>query len=339
MASPPPNFDLGFLIQSMAAGTFRKATSDERSAVEYLERHHGQPAGDPNFSARIPLKALMRRDLTAGTASAGGFLVDNRVQPYAPALLPKSVVLRAGAKLVTVSGGNQSAPSGETGATATWLQAESTAIPESTPVLSTAAATPKTLACFVECSRQLLLQSNAGAIIKRELTNAAAAALDAAVIAGSGAAGQPLGIIGTPGIGSVTGTTLGHAGLTEMQQDILDANAGSNPATCAYLTTPATAKLLNSRQRFTGTDSPLWAGALGEGTVEGIRGFSTKNVPASSVLYGDFSEVEILQWDTAELMADPYTRMKENIVAVRLMISVDVIVRHAAAFSLATGVT
>ncbi|MCE7902879.1 MAG: phage major capsid protein [Gammaproteobacteria bacterium PRO9] len=334
-----PDFDLGLAIASLAAGTYRKATTDERSTSEYLERKYGQPQGDPNFSIKIPRRALLSRDLTAGIANAGGFLVDNRVQPYAPTLLPKSVVLRAGARLVPVSGGNLSTPVGAGSASTTWLQAENTTIPESTPVLSTVAATPKTLAVFVEVSRQLLLQSNAGDIVRREITNAAAAELDRAVIAGSGAAGEPLGIIGTPGIGSVTGTTLSHAGLMELQQGILDANAGENPSSCAYVTTPTVAKLLNSRQRFTGSDTPLWQGALGEGLVGGARAFSTRNAPAASVLYGDFSEVTILQWDTAELMADPYTQMQQAIIGIRLMLSVDVVVRHAAAFSLATGVT
>lgn len=334
-----PEFDLDLAIASLAAGTYRKATTSERSTSEYLERKYGAPSGDPNFSVRIPRKALQRRDLTASTASAGGYLVDGRVLDYAASLLPKSVCLRAGAKLVPVSGGNLSTPVGAGSATATWLQAENTTIPESTPVLSTAAATPKTLAVFVECSRQLLLQSNAGDIVRREITNAAAAELDRAVIAGSGAGGEPLGIIATPGVGSVTGTTLSHAGLVEMQQDVLDANAGENPGTCSFVTTPTVAKLLNSRQRFTGSDTPLWQGALGEGTVEGIRGFSTKNAPASTVLYGDFSEMEILQWGTMELMVDPHTKMKQAIVGIRLMLSVDVVVRHPAAFSLATGVT
>lgn len=330
-------FDLGFLITSMAAGTFRKQVSDERSAAESLERRHGPVTGDPHFRCRIPAAAL--RDLTVASGSGGGYLVDSRQTAYAPALQPHSVALKAGAVVVPVSGSSVMAPRGATAASATWLASESAQATESQPALATVAATPRILSCFVEVSRQLLLQSNAGDVIRRELTASAGAALDAAVLNGSGVSGEPLGIIGVAGIGSVTGTSLGVAGITELQTDVVTAKAGHDPATCAYVGTIAVASLLKQRQKFAGTDSPLWQGPVAVGRVDEIRAFSTGGMPAGSLLYGDFSAVEIFQWDALEIAVDPFTKMKESIVGVRLLLAVDVVVRHPAAFSLATGVT
>jgi HK97 family phage major capsid protein len=330
-------FDIGFLVTAMAAGTFRKQVSDERSAAELLERRHGPVTGDPHFRCRIPAAAL--RDLTVASGSGGGYLVDSRAIDYAPALQPHSVVLKSGARVISVSGGSVLAPRGAAAASSTWLASESTQATESQPVLGTTTATPKMLSCFVEVSRQLLLQSNAGDVIRRELLASAGAALDVAALNGSGASGEPLGIIGTAGIGSVTGTSLGVAGITELQTDVATARAGHDPATCAYVGTIPVASLLKQRQKFSGTDSPLWQGPVAVGRVDEIRAFSTGGMPAGSLLYGDFSAVEIFQWDALEIAVDPFTKMQQSIIGIRLLLAVDVVVRHPAAFSLATGVT
>lgn len=332
-----PNFNLTRAIRGMASDQFRRVRSDEREIATRLEQEHGPMRGDSNYSCRLPSSAL--RDLTAGTASAGGFLVDGQNIGYAPALRPRSVVLQAGAQVVGVTGGATFVPRGASGITTSWLGTEATPATESQPVFGLAQASPKMLSAFCEVSRQLLLQSNADYVLQKEITAAAATALDAAVLNGSGAAGQPLGIIGTAGIGSVTGASLGYAGLVEFQQDVATAGGGHDPATCAYVAPIPVASILKQRQRFTGTDSPLWAGPLTAGRVDEIGAFATSGMPASTVLYGDFSEITIVMWDELQLEIDPFTKMQQSLIGVRLLLPLDVIVRHATAFSLATGVT
>lgn len=131
-----------------------------------------------------------------------------------------------------------------------------------------------------------------------------AVAVDAAAINGSGAAGQPTGILQTTGIGTVTGTGLTYDGCLEFQSDVLSANALVNSATCGYVAPVATAKLLANRQKFTGTDATLWSGNLADGQIAGF--------PA---MFANFAT---------------------GVIGVRAIYSVDIGLRYAGSFSVAT---
>lgn len=336
-------FSIAAAISGMATNTFRSARSYEREEAARLERLLGTPRGDPNYGCRIPASALLpasaSRGLTAGTGANGGYLVDDRNLGYAPALQPRSVVLKAGALVVPVRGGAVFVPKGSSGVTTYWLANEAATATESQPLFGMIQPAPKMLAAYCEVSRQLLLQSNAEEVLRQELAGAAAAALDAAVLNGSGASGQPAGIISTAGIGGVTGTSLAFAGITEFQQDVALANAGHDPGTCAYVTTPAVSGILKQRQRFSSNDTPIWEGPLTHGKVDGIDAYATTGMPASNLLYGDFSAVTVVIWDDLAIELNPFTKMPQSIVGVRLLLPMDVVVRYASAFSLATAVT
>lgn len=331
--------ELAPLIRALAAETFRSHRSDALNAVRELEERYGPPQLNPGFAARIPVSALATRDLVKGTGSAGGYLVDSRVAEYSAALRPKSVALRAGVPVIPVHLGDLVTPRGTTAASVTWLSTESTQATESQPAFAAGSLSPHHVACYLEVSRQLLLQSNAEDVIRRELTGAAATAIDAAVLTGSGSSGQPRGIINTSGIGSIVGASIGRSALVGAQTTVATAGAGHELATLAYLAPVAVAGLLMQRDRVSGTDSPLWRGAATEGEMVGVRAFASDNVPAGDLLYGDFAQAEIYQWESAELMVDPFTKMQQAIIGVRLIIAMDVAIRQPAAFTLATGVT
>jgi hypothetical protein len=60
---------------------------------------------------------------------------------------------------------------------------------------------------------------------------------------------------------------------------------------------------------------------------------------AANILFGDFSKVVLAEWGVLEVEVNPYANFAAGIVGVRAMYSIDVGVRYAAAFSLATSVT
>lgn len=170
-----------------------------------------------------------------------------------------------------------------------------------------------------------------------DLAKVIALAIDQGAINGSGASGQPTGIITTAGIGSVTGTSIAYAGIVEFQTDVAASNALTDG--CAYLAPPAVAGLLMQRQRFSGTDTPLWSGSVLDGLVGGFRASTTTQMPAANLLFGDFAQVVIGSWGVLEVMANPYAGFQAGIIGIRAFATVDVGVRQAAAFSLATGIT
>ena len=160
--------------------------------------------------------------------------------------------------------------------------------------------------------------------------------IDLAGIQGTGTE-QPTGITGTASIGAVTGTSLAYAGVLEFQADLAAANA-LVPG-CAYLTTPAVAALMAQRARFSSTDTPLWSGGVLDGQMAGFRATTTTQMTAATMLFGDFSQVIIGMWGDLELEVNPYANFAAGIIGVRAWATVDVGVRQAGAFALASSIT
>jgi hypothetical protein len=57
------------------------------------------------------------------------------------------------------------------------------------------------------------------------------------------------------------------------------------------------------------------------------------------MLYGDWDQVVIAEWGVLQVEVNPYANFQAGIIGVRAMVSVDVGLRYAAAFSLATSIT
>lgn len=310
----------------------------ELEAHRELSKRFATKRGKRSFF--VPLD-IQKRDLSAVTASAGGRLVATENMSFIEILRARSVAMRMGATNLTGLVGNVTVPTQTGAATAAWLANETTPASESDQTFGQMALSPKNVAAYTEVSRQLMLQSSPAAeqIVMNDLAAVVALAVDNASINGSGASGQPLGIVGTPGIGSVTGTTLAYAGVLEFQTDVLTANALVNPGTAGYVTTPVVAALLAGRSRFTNTDTPLWEGGLMDGRVAGLPAMSSTQIAAGRMLFGDFSQLVIAEWGALELDVNPYANFPAGITGVRAFYSVDIGVRYAAAFSYSTAIT
>lgn len=280
-----------------------------------------------------------RRDLTAGAAGAGGYLVETQNVGFIEMLRNRSVAFRMGARRLSGLVGNVTVPRQSVAGTAYWLANEATAITEGQQTFVQVALAAKNVGAYTEISRQLLLQSSPSAegIVSDDLAQIVALAADLAVLNGSGAAGQPTGIINTAGIGSVTGTTLGFSGILDFQTDV----AGSNvmPARGGYVTTPAVSALMMQRVKFANTASPLWEGNVWDGQMCGYPAMSSNQVPTANMLYGDWNEVIVGEWGVLEIEVNPYANFQAGIVGVRAIYSMDVAVRRAFAFALATVIT
>ena len=284
---------------------------------------------------------VQKRDLTAAVPTAGGNVVatDLQVNNFIDLLRARSRLAQLGATMLPGLVGNVGISKLTGAATAVWLTNENTGITESQQSLGQLTLSPKNLGAYTELSRQLMLQSTpaAEALVMNDLAQVLALAIDLAGFEGTGTAGQPLGIAGTPGIGAVVGTSLANAGVIEFQTDTASANALS--LSSAYITTPAVAGLLMQRQRFSGTDTPLWAGSVLDGQMGGFNATTSTQLTAASMIFGDFSQVVIGEWGMLEIALNPYANFTAAITGIRAIQSVDVGVRQAAAFSRATSIT
>lgn len=290
----------------------------------------------------IPADVLYhQRDLNVATAGAGGFLVGTSIGSFVEMLKNKSVSSAMGVQRVKNQRENVAWAKQTGGPTVVWQTNESAPATESTPSFVQMVATPKTVIAHHEVSRQAVNQiSPAGEqLFLSGLADGVALGGDQATLVGTGTAGQPTGIFNTAGIGTVTGASMDYTKLVEFQTDVSDASAALNPNALGYVTTPQVAALLKGRQRFTGTDSPLWRGQIAQGEIEGCRAMSSKQMPASSLLFGDWSTVFIVEWGVLAIEVNPFADFKNGVISIRGKWSMDVIVSHPQAFSLATSVS
>ena len=280
-----------------------------------------------------------RRDLTVGTTTAGGFLVETKNQSFIEVLRNRTVATRMGARVLSGLDGNVTIPRQTGAATAVWMANEASTLTESQQVFAQLALSPKTVGAYTEVSRQLMMQSSPAAegIVTADLAAVCAIAYDQAVISGSGASGQPTGITNTAGIGAVTGTSLAYAGILEFQTDV--ANANVMPVAGGYVTTPAVAALLMARVKFSSTASPLWEGNVWDGNMAGFQAMTSLQMASATMLFGDWSQVLIGEWGTLEIEVNPYANFQSAITGIRAIVSMDCGLRYAGAFSLASSIT
>jgi HK97 family phage major capsid protein len=326
-------------IRAMVDRNWEGAGFERECSEEILKRAGLSHA--PNGGFYVPYDVLAKRDMTAGTSNAGGYMVatDNLAGSFIDMLRNRSVVAKVGATMLSGLVGNVTIPKQTAAATAYWLSTEATAITESQQTLGQLAMSPKNVGAYTEVSRQLMLQSSPAidSLVMSDLAKVLGLAIDSAALSGSGASGQPTGIINTGGIGSVTGTSIAYAGIVEFQTDVAGANALAE--NCAYVTTPSVASLLKQRVKFTSTASPIWEGSVLDGNVDGFRAMSSLQVPSANILFGDFSQVVIGEWGMLEIAMNPYANFAAAITGIRAIQTVDVGIRQAGAFSLATSVT
>lgn len=334
-------------VRAAATGNWDKAGL-ELEAHNAIQKKLGASKTGGERSFYVPLEVQARpiaqggqRDLSAVTGSAGGFLVETANLSFIDILRARSVAMAMGATRLSGLVGNVTVPRQTGAATAVWLANETTAATESDQVFNQMALSPKNVAAYTEISRQLMMQSDPSAemLVMNDLAAVVALAVDNAAINGSGASGQPLGVVGTAGIGAVTGTTIAYSGVLEFQTDVLAANALVNAAATGYVATPAVAALLAGRSRFANTDTPLWEGGLLDGRVAGFRAMSSTQIAAGRMLFGDFSQLVVAEWGTLEVEVNPYANFPAGISGIRAFYTVDVGVRYAASFSYSTAIT
>jgi HK97 family phage major capsid protein len=311
-------------------GTSRSFDGVEAEAHQEIFKRLGPPAGtmNPHATFYVPYDVQIR-DITVaanpqlvGTTTTGSF-IDH--------LRNKQVLLRLGAQRLSGMRDNIALPRQTSAASPnhTWFTNEGTTATECNLVFNQVLGSPHTVGCYFELSNKIVKQSDPAseAVVSNTLANDLAVAGDAAGLNGSGASGEPLGIIGTSGVGTfAAGASMNFTQVVEAQTDICDANGVVNPGSLAYVTTPTVASLIKGRQRFTGTDSPLWRGAVHQGELEGVQALSTRNMPTGKMIYGDFSQAAVAEWGVLAIEVNPFANFQAGIIGVRGLWSMDILV-------------
>jgi HK97 family phage major capsid protein len=227
--------------------------------------------------------------------------------------------------------------------------------------------TPKQLGARSQYSRLMLQQATPDieSIVRNDLARVMALGIDSAAINGSGASGQPRGILNTSNIGSVAMGTNGAAlvnaatsGTTGLDQiflleravDVANALSGN----LYYLTNAkviAALKQLKSAQADYIWTTDRFNGTLGTaGNLNGSPCARSNQVPSnlvkgtsgavcSALLYGDFSQLVIGMWGGLEILPNPYgSGYTAGSVDIRAMQTCDIAVRHPESFAAITDI-
>lgn len=171
--------------------------------------------------------------------------------------------------------------------------------------------------------------------------------LDKAIINGSGVGAEPLGIMGTSGVASVSlganGGAIGWDAVLEMERLLASSNADAG--NLAYLTTPEARKKLKATLRVAGIASDfIWGDGSepGAGLVNGYAALASTSVPSnlvkgagtglSAVVFGNWSDLVVGDWSGLDLLVDPYTFSSSGTTRVVALMDVDIGLRRVESF-------
>ena len=277
---------------------------------------------------------VLRRDLVAGTATAGGNLVDDELLSGSFIDLLRNRLALAQAGMTTLTGlqGNISIPRQTSAATAYWV-GENASPTESQQAIDQVNMTPKTCGAFVDYSRRLLLQSSIDveAMVRDDLARVIALELDRVAIYGTGSSNQPLGINNTSGIGSQTLTSFGtFAEYIGMETDVAVANADAG--SLRYIVNASARGALKSTEKASGTAQFVFE----NNEINGYPVIVSNQLLNNDALFGDFSMLIMGMWSGLDLTVDPYAGATAGTVRIIALQDVDFAIKQAGAFCLAT---
>ena len=314
----------------------------------------------------VPFSALggQRATYVTSGATTGGNLVQTDLmdQDFIEFLRNNGVMLQLGVRTMPGLVGNVAIPRRSGVASTYYLSTQTTAITQSESTFDQVTLAPKNLAALSKYSRQTLLQGTPGIeeLVRRDLTDGINLAIDLGILNGSGASGQPTGILQTSGIGSVAMGTNGAAitmeKVVDLESAVMNVNGAVNPGNVAYLSNYkvlAALKKLRAGGSTTGDGPFLFntdGATLGRGpTPANLNGYplaSTNQVPSnlvkgssgsvcSALLMGDFSQAMVGFWGNGlEItVGEDQDDFSKALTSVRGIVTYDVAVRDPKSFA------
>jgi|GEM_PF-339411 len=334
------------------------STSGQKCPEMDISQELGRKMGRDTAGFFMPTNlpdAGQRAGLDSSTATKGAELKYIVPGDFIQLLRNKMLVLKLGAQLYPGLQGNVAFPRQTGAGTAAWLATENPGsdTADSNLLLDQVTLAAKTLLSTTSYSKQLLLQSAVPVeqMVRNDLAAIVALAVDLAAINGSGASGQPKGILNVSGIGSVALGTNGLAipsitPLVDLETQVALQNA--DIGTLGYLTTVGQRGVMKKTPAFSTAGAlPIWTeGPHGSdlGWVNGYVAGASAQVPSNltkgtsngichAVIFGNFAELLIGEWGALEILTDPFRLKKQAMIELTASYFCDVQVKHSASFA------
>lgn len=328
-------------MKAIQEGVRGNLTGLEREMHEEANREKSASGIYNESTISIPSFLSSKRALDVATEGTDLVATEN-ANSIIPVLRPNPIVDQMGATILSGLVGDIDLPRHSGATSATW-EGENDANAESTPTFNKISLSPNRLGAYTELSKQLLAQRSPSidAMVRGDLERAIATALDVAAINGTGS-GQPLGILGTSGIGDVAGGTNGavptFANIVGLETAVDTANALMG--NLGYLTTPGIKGALKTKVKESGQASYVYQS---DNTMNGYNAYVSSSVPSAltkgsssdchAIIFGNWSELIIAQWAGVDIVVDPYSLSKTAKIQLVINAWYDVAVRRAASFA------
>lgn len=241
-------------------------------------------------------------------------------------------------KRVTSMGGlvgNVDIPRQNSATQAYWV-GEGSAPTESDPGIDQISFSPKSLAAYTDITRRLMQQSTPDAelIVRNDLLKVMALALDKAVLYGSGAAGQPKGLLLQTGINAIDLAAAEPAWIEYVNMETEIAAADADVGTMSYVINATARGAAKTTQKFpaTPTGATIWEQG---NTINGYNVDVTNQLTAGDHFFGNWSDFIIAMWSGLDMMVDPYSLSTSGGTRIVVFQDVDMNVRHTASFTYA----
>ncbi|MEC3863307.1 phage major capsid protein [Mesobacterium sp. TK19101] len=297
----------------------------------------------------VPWEAL---EMRAGETTSDGTPNPMRTAPIIDRLFADSAATRMGGRMINVGVGEVEYPVTTSAVSAGWVGGEGQDAPG--PFAYTTLDRPmkpdNTLGITMKITRKALKQSGAGLeqAVRRDMNGAISEALDKAVFQGSGAAGEPTGLLAGAAGWGITETSIGaaasYAAFRAAAVRFMTANAASGPGAVNLLLRP---------ELFDGMDDDLIAGTaisewdrlvakLGKVNMSSNAlpvpvGDPAESVAVMTTTVGGVPPFFVASWGAVDLIRDPYSDAASGGLRLTALTTVDLTVSRSVQTEILTG--
>jgi HK97 family phage major capsid protein len=327
-------FNVANILRAEVTGDYSKAGFELEQSQEATRNYPSAPRG-----VVVPTEAILGRASITSTGNASGAVTtDLNSRMFIDNLRPQSSVMAAGATVMTGMDRNFTVPKLVTDATAQWL-AEGAAVTESAMDIGSISMSMKRVSATQSFTREALLQAqpNLDDLVRRNLGVVLSQAIDLAGLEGTGASGQPTGVLNTTGVSTLTaaGNTITHAealtALAAIEADNIDTtNAVFIMHPNDYARIAQTVVDAGSGQFVIDTQS---------NSILGRRVLQTTKATESKVYLGVYEHLLLAMFGGVDLVIDPYTNAASAKIGITSHMMADVNVRHPQAFNVVSLTT
>ncbi len=325
-------FSLVKAIRAMANPSDRKAQADAAFEFECsaeAARQYGKDAQGIMLPAEV-LRSWGKRDINSSDDSTL-IAEDYRGNDFIDVLRNESSVMQAGATLLRGLQGSVVIPKKTASASAGWIATEGGASAESEFTSGSVTMSPKVIGAHTDVTRLLLQQSSLDVenLIRDDLTQSIATAIDLGALAGSGSSGQPTGIASTSGINTTTFAAANPTWAEIVAMESAVANDNALTGSLAYICRPADFGTLKTTEKATGTAQFV---VSPDNSMNGYNVVRSNQVTSGDFYFGNFADLLIGMYGGLDITVDPYALSTSGGVRIVALQTVDVAVRHAVSF-------